>query len=51
MPKKRNKSSGSSGSSSSPTRGWSKVKSGGSAFRDHSVPVNTRSRKLNNTNY
>lgn len=50
MPKKRNKSSGSSGNSS-PNRGWAKVKSGGSAFRDHSVPVNTRSRKLNNTNY
>lgn len=49
MPKKRNRSS--SAGSSSPKRGWSHVKSGGSAFRDHSVPVNTRSRKLNNKTY
>lgn len=51
MPKKRNKGSGSSQNNSSATRNWGKVKSGGSAFRDHSVPVNTKSRKLHNTNY
>lgn len=34
------------GVSTNPMRNWPKVKSGGSAFRDASVPVNTSSRKV-----
>jgi len=49
MPKKRNRSTGAM--NSSPKRGWSMVKSGGSCFKDYSVPVNTKSRKLNNKTY
>lgn len=50
MPKKRNRSTG-SGTGTTPRTNWNKVKSGGSAFRSVSVPVNTRSRKLNNKTY
>lgn len=49
MPKKRNRTA--SATNSSPMRGWKYVKSGGSAFKDHSVPVGTKSRKLNNKTY
>lgn len=51
MPKKRNRSTGTGGTNGNPMRGWSKVKSGGSAFRDHSVPVNSKSRKLHTKTY
>lgn len=51
MPKKRNKSSGSGGTNASPKRGHGYLKSGGSAFRDHSVPVNTKSRKVYSGKY
>lgn len=44
MPKKRNNKPSSSGSKKS----LNKIRSGGGAFKDASVPVNTPSRKLNN---
>lgn len=34
------------GVSTNPMRNWDKVKSGGSAFNEASVPVNTASRKV-----
>lgn len=46
--KKRNKSSSGSTSNASATRNWGKLKSSGSAFKEHSVPVNTPSRKVHN---
>lgn len=47
MPKKKNKSYAGSSSNASPTRNWGKVKGGtGGSFKDASVPVNTKSRKV-----
>lgn len=36
---------------SGPTKNRGKVKSSGGAFRDHSVPTNTKPRKVHGTNH